>query len=120
MFTKTTLHGHRSGEFDDVQGRSRFVPKKVITVDESWLHVYDNETKTQSSQWKRPEGPRSKEARQIRSNKKVLLFVFFDCNGVVHHEFLPQGRAVNKEYCLEVMSRLREAIRQKLKGLGKK
>ena len=44
---------------------------------------------------------------------KVLLTVFFDCNGLVHHEFLPQGRTVNKEYYLEVMRRLPEAIRQK-------
>ncbi|XP_032688012.1 protein GVQW3-like [Odontomachus brunneus] len=33
--------------------------------------------------------------------------------GVVHHEFLPQGRTVNKEYYLQVMLNLREAIRQK-------
>ena len=32
---------------------------------------------------------------------------------MVHYEFLPQGRMVNKEYYLEVRSRLREAIRQK-------
>ena len=44
---------------------------------------------------------------------KVFLTVFFDYNGVVHHEFMPQGRTVNKEYYLEVMRRLREAIRQK-------
>ena len=52
-------------------------------------------------------------ARQVRSNVGDLLNVFFDCNGVVHHEFLPQGRIVNKEYYLEVMRRLRKAIRQK-------
>ena len=33
--------------------------------------------------------------------------------GVVHNEFLPQGRTVNTESYLEVMRRLREAIRQK-------
>ena len=71
------------------------------------------ETKAQSSQWKRPERPRPKEAHQVRSNVKVLHTVFFDCNGVVHHEFLPQGRTVNKEYYLEVTSRLCEAILQK-------
>ena len=53
------------------------------------------------------------------SNMKVLLTVFFDCNSVVHYEFLPQGRIVNKEYYLEVMSRLREAIRQKRTELWK-
>ena len=44
---------------------------------------------------------------------KVLLTVFFDCNGVVHHEFLPQDRTVNKERYLEAIRRLREVIRQK-------
>ena len=34
---------------------------------------------------------------------KVLLTVFFDCNVVMHHEFLPQDRTINKEYNLEVM-----------------
>ena len=67
----------------------------------------------QTSQYKRPEGPRPKKARQVRSNVMVLLTVVFNCNGVLHHEFLPQGRIANKEYYLEVMRRLREAIRQK-------
>ncbi|UYV78697.1 K02A2.6-like [Cordylochernes scorpioides] len=39
--------------------------------------------------------------------------------GVVHHEFLPQGRTVNKEYYLQVMRNLREAIRQKRPDLWK-
>ena len=54
-----------------------------------------------------------KKAHQVRSNVKVLFTVFFDCIGVVHHEFLPQGRMVNKESYLEVMRRLLEAICQK-------
>ena len=73
--------------------------KKVITSEESWVYGYDIEAKTQSSQRKRAEEPRPKKSRQIRSNKKVLLTVFIDCNGVVDHECLPQGRMVNKEYC---------------------
>lgn len=50
---------------------------------------------------------------------RVLLTVFFDCRGVVHYEFLPQGRTVNKEYYLQVMRNLREAIRQKRPDLWK-
>ena len=52
--------------------------KKVITGDESWVYGYDVETKAQSSQWKHNESPRPKKARQVRSNVKVLLTVFFD------------------------------------------
>ena len=51
--------------------------KKVITGDESWVYGYDPETKAQSSQWKSPESPRPKKARQSRSNVKVMLTVFF-------------------------------------------
>ena len=36
------------------------VLKKVITGNESRVYGYDPETKQQSSQWKRPDEPRSK------------------------------------------------------------
>ena len=84
--------------------------KRVITGEE---------TKAQSSQWKHTESPRPKKARQVRSNVKVLLTVFFDYHGVVHQEFLPQGRKVNKEYYLEVMRCLREAKRKERPELWK-
>ncbi|UYV67290.1 hypothetical protein LAZ67_5000135, partial [Cordylochernes scorpioides] len=93
--------------------------QRVITGDEAWVYGYDVETKAQSSQWKLPHEPRPKKARQVRSNVKVLLTVFFDFRGVVHHEFFPQGRTVNKEYYLQVMRNLREAIRQKRPDLWK-
>ena len=35
----------------------------------------------------------------------------FDCNVMVHYEFLPQGRTVNEENYLENMRRLHKAFR---------
>ncbi|UYV80238.1 hypothetical protein LAZ67_18002125 [Cordylochernes scorpioides] len=101
-----------ANEMLDCPRRPKFAP-------EAWVYGYDVETKAQSSQWKLPHEPRPKKARQVRSNVKVLLTVFFDCRGVVHHEFLPQGRTVNKEYYLQDMRNLREAIRQKHPDLWK-
>ena len=63
--------------------------------------------------WKRPEEPRMKKPRQVRSNVKVLLAISFDCNN------LPQGRTVNNEYYLDDMHRLRKAIHQKRTELWK-
>ncbi|UYV61504.1 hypothetical protein LAZ67_1005082 [Cordylochernes scorpioides] len=103
---------------DSVRGDPNLL-QRVITGDEAWVYGYDVETKAQSSQWKLPHEPRPKKARQVRSNVKVLLTVFFDCRGVVHHEFLPQGRTVNKEYYLQVMRNLCEAIRLKHPDLWK-
>ncbi|GFT41707.1 HTH_48 domain-containing protein [Nephila pilipes] len=37
----------------------------VISGDESWVYGYDPETKRQSSQWKHPDYPRPKKARQV-------------------------------------------------------
>jgi hypothetical protein len=87
--------------------------KNIITGDETWMYGYDVETKVQSSQWVSKTSPRPKKARQVRSHVKVMLTVFFDSEGVVHYEFLPQGRAANKEYYLEVMHHLCEVVKKK-------
>ena len=86
---------------------------KIITGDESWVYGYDVETKVQSSQWTSKTSPRPKKACQVRSKIKVLLTVFFDARGVVHHKHLPEGSTVNQTYYIEVLQRLRDAIRQK-------
>ncbi|GFS54521.1 HTH_48 domain-containing protein [Trichonephila clavipes] len=64
--------------------------KLIITGDESWTYGYDPETKQQSSQWKTPGSPRPNKARQV-SKIKVMLIVFFDADGIVHHECAPQA-----------------------------
>ena len=90
--------------------------KNIIPGYESFVYGYDNETNAQSYH---PEEPRSKKARQIRANVKVLLTVFFDCNGITHCEFLPQGRTVNREYYLEVLRRLPEQFVRNAQNCGK-
>ena len=87
--------------------------KTIITGDETWVYGYDPETKFQSSKWKHPESPRPKKARQVRSNVKVMLTCFFDSPGIVHHEYAPEGQTINNEYYLQVLRRLREAVRRK-------
>ena len=55
----------------------------------------------------------------VRTNVKVLYTIFFDCHGVVHHEFLSQDRTANEEFYVEVMSRLSETVRPKRTELWK-
>ena len=54
-----------------------------------------------------------KRRRDPKNHVKVMRAAFFDSEDVVHYEFLPQGRTVNKEYYLEVMQRLYESVRKK-------
>ena len=72
---------------------------------------YDPETKHQSSQWKYY--PRPKKAHQVLSKVKVMLIVFFDMEGIVHYEYIPQGQTVNQQFYLQVLNRLRLADSRK-------
>ena len=61
---------------------------KVTTANEPWVYSYNIVSKGQSSQWRLPEKPRPKKARQVRPNVKVLLTAVFDFNGMVYRELL--------------------------------
>jgi len=63
----------------------------VITGDECWVYGYDPETKQMSSKWSTSSSPRPKKARQVKSNIKTMLIVFFDIDRLVLHEFVPTG-----------------------------
>jgi hypothetical protein len=52
------------------------------------------------------------QARQVQSNVKTMLMVFFDIQGLVHCEFVPTGQTVNQHYYKEVLLRLREKVRR--------
>jgi hypothetical protein len=43
----------------------------------------------------------------------VLLTVFFDYRGIVHHSYAPEGQTINKEYHLEVIRHLCDAVWRK-------
>ncbi|UYV71281.1 hypothetical protein LAZ67_8002486 [Cordylochernes scorpioides] len=86
---------------------------KIITGDETWVYCYDPETKRQSAGWRGQGEPRPKKSRILISRNKVLLVVFLDNKGIVHHEYLPAGQTVIKEMYLSILRRLREAIRKK-------
>jgi len=42
-----------------------------------------------------------------------MLLAFFDFEGIVHHEYAPDGQTINKEFYVEVLRRLHESVRQK-------
>ena len=78
-----------------------------------WVYEYDVETKMQSSQWMGKGSSCPKKARMSWSKIKVMLVVFFDLKGIVHHEFVPRGHMVNKQLYREFLARLRDAVRRK-------
>jgi histone-lysine N-methyltransferase SETMAR len=85
----------------------------ITTGDETLVYGYDPETKQRSSQWTSPNSPWPKKARQVRSNVKSMLIVFFNIQGTVHKEFVPLGQTINGNFYCEVLKWLREGIWRK-------
>jgi hypothetical protein len=61
----------------------------------------NSETKRQSSEWVGETSPQPKKLKFQRSCIKTMLIIFFDSQGVVHKEFLPEGKTVNAEFLKE-------------------
>jgi hypothetical protein len=51
------------------------------TVDESWMHHYQPESKRASMQWKHPSSPSAKKFKVTPAAGKVMLTMFWDFQG---------------------------------------
>ena len=76
---------------------------KIIMGDETWCFVCDPETKRQSSEWIGETSPQLKKLKFQSSHIKTMLIIFFNFQGIVHKEFIPEGQTVNAEFHKGVM-----------------
>lgn len=87
--------------------------KAIIIGDESSVYWYNPETEAQSSQWNTLGSLRPKKVRQVWSKVNVRLMVFFNHEGFIHHDYAPDGQTVFKEYYVEVLCWLHDAVQCK-------
>ena len=69
-------------------------------------------TPQQSSEWVGETSPRPKKLKFQKFSIKTMLIIFFDPQGVVHKEFVPEGKTVNAEFYKGVMDRLLRCIQR--------
>jgi len=91
--------------------------KKSVTGDETWCFAYDPSTKRQSAAWVEETSPQSKKLRFQKSCVKTMLIIFFDWQGVIHKEFVPEGETINAVYYKVVMERLLNRIQRVRPGM---
>lgn len=97
------------------QDPDRFLAR-FVTMDETWLHHYDPETKQQSMTWKRPSSPTPKKFKAIPSAGKVMGSLFWDSQGVVMIEYLDHGATITGNLYAEQIKKLRNFIREERRG----
>lgn len=75
--------------------------------DEKWIYFRNPNKK---EQWLLPGDAGTPVVQQSRYDRKVMICVWWNCDGVVHWEFVPGGRAVNSELYIEQLERLHAAL----------
>jgi hypothetical protein len=64
-----------------------------------------------------PNSPRPKKARQLKSEVKSMIIIFFDIKGIVHKEILLAGQTISAAYYCNILRRLPENVRRLLPEL---
>lgn len=90
--------------------------RRIVTVDETWLPYYNPETKAQSKVWvaKGEHGP--VKAKATPSAGKVMVTVFWDCEGVILVEPLPHGATINAERYVHSLDLLQQELKKSRPG----
>ncbi len=99
---------------DSLKGDPTFLCR-IIMGDECWVSLLEVELKKDSKEW-HPHGThadRPMKALRNRSQRKVMVTVFFDQKGSVLVEFLPPGETVTEDYYCQVLRTLKEWVRRK-------
>jgi histone-lysine N-methyltransferase SETMAR len=89
---------------------------RVVTGDETWVYYYDPETKQQSMQWIKKGSRPPVKARVSKSVGKVMLSLFWDCDGPLLVDFMPKKSTIKSQYYCELLAKLRDAILKKRRG----
>ena len=89
---------------------------RFLTVDETWLHHFDPESKLQSMTWKHACSPPPRKFRVVASARKVMATVFWDAEGTVLTDYLEHGRTITGTYYADLIGKVRAALKEKRRG----
>lgn len=81
----------------------------VITMDESWVYLYDPETKEQSREWLCNFEQWPQKPRHTIGTGKVMAVTFFDAKGLIYVKFVRRPQTVNQRTFQAILSRFHQA-----------
>jgi hypothetical protein len=85
--------------------------ERIVTADETWLHHYEPESKSQSMAWKRPTSSVARKFKSQPSAGKIMLTLFWNMEGAILIHFNPKCETVNSQnYCDVLRTKLKPSI----------
>lgn len=94
--------------------------RRVVTVDETWIHHYTPETKQQSKQWTFRGESAPKKAKSVPSAGKVMATIFWDAKGIILIDFLPPRKTITGQYYSGLLDRFDAKLKETRPHLAKK
>lgn len=88
--------------------------KRIVTCDEKWIFFRNPNT---NNQWLDPSTLPKPVVKHGRFEHKVMLCVWWNFEGVIHFELVPDGRAINAEFYSQQLDRMYKALAQKCPAL---
>ena len=80
---------------------------RLVRMDETWVYHYDLETKQQSIE------SCPKKFRVQKSTGKFLASIFWDQDGILLIDNLPNGQIINTEYYSSVLEQMKDILKEK-------
>lgn len=87
---------------------------RIVTGDEKWV-LYENPC--MKKQWLSVGASPTHTPKPNLHGKKVLLCIWWNHRGIIHHELMPPGETITAEVYCEQLNRLRDAMTTKCPGL---
>jgi histone-lysine N-methyltransferase SETMAR len=85
-------------------------------MDETWIHIYDPETKEQSKEWRHSGMPCPKKFKTQKSSSKVLAPVFWDKDGILLVYYLERGATITEGYYIALLGKMKQQLVSKHRG----
>ena len=91
-----------------------------VTLNETWIHHFTQESKWQSAEWTAAGESRPKRSKMQTTAGKVLASVFRDAQSILFIDYLEKGRTINTKYYTALFLRLKEEITRRQQQIKKK
>jgi len=82
----------------------------IITVDETWCHHCEPESKPQSVEWRHVNSPSKKKFKMLPAAGKVMCTIFWDRKGVILLDYLEPGQTINCDCYIAMLTKLKAQI----------
>lgn len=96
------------------KSQDRRLWERIVTQDEKWVYLRNPNMR---KRWRLPDEPQETEVRRQRYEKKMMISVWWNFEGVLHFEIIPDGKSVNATLYATQLQKVHDILAQRYPAL---